>query len=352
MQESSEKRHSINVVLVGNEESGKTQFFNLYCPSMIPPPPGYVSTIGAECRLKDVSRSMFRNSSMKLNVWDTSGQSRFKNIIQAYYHDANIIVYFIDASVELNKYNINSWLSDINSKAAVGASVVMVLSKSHLVRQDVIGAKQMQLDDIIRCWNEKNRLRIICPVHIISSETKFGIQELEKRLLTAAKKIPDDLGLSVSLNQTKKNFINTESFIKGHPILTSILIGFCAAVILSATGVFAPLGVSALGVIYFGILIGFASFILSLQVKNSKCFEVQSTQDTPIITSDERMKPLFGIRKPEGVRSCVSKKEHKQSPNIEKISTKTLLLRAGINVAESLSSHQRSDGSKDQYSFV
>ena len=93
----------------------------------------------------------------------------------------------------------------------------------------------------------------------------------------------------------QKNLIKTESFIKKYPILLSVLTGFSAAVILSAAGIFAPLGVSALGVIYFGILIGIFSFALSYQVKNAICSESTITDDTPDRMSHERMKPLFDV---------------------------------------------------------
>ena len=303
MQDLSEQHHEINVVLVGDEASGKTEFFNLYCPSDIPTHQEYVSTIGAESRIiKPKSKGLLFNSGPRLIITDTSEQARFKKITQGYYHNANIVLYFVDASVELNEQyieHVNAWLRDIISKTKVVGSVIVVLAKSDLVSEDEIKDKRKKLDDIITCWNKETKYSIQFSGSTISSITRFGIedliQNLEKTIPTLAKKIPTSPTIPAPFYKMQKNLIKTESFIKKYPILLSVLTGFSAAVILSAAGIFAPLGVSALGVIYFGILIGIFSFALSYQVKNAICSESTITDDTPDRMSHERMKPLFDV---------------------------------------------------------
>ncbi len=81
------------VVLIGDTDTGKTSvmlrlshrnFTSVYVP-----------TIGIDFSVRTVTLDEIR---CKLQVWDTSGQDRFKMITQSYYRIAQGIIIFYDAS--------------------------------------------------------------------------------------------------------------------------------------------------------------------------------------------------------------------------------------------------------------
>lgn len=53
---------------------------------------------------------------IKLQIWDTCGQERFRNMDDSYYRDANGLLLVYDITNRMSFKCLNSWLIDITNK--------------------------------------------------------------------------------------------------------------------------------------------------------------------------------------------------------------------------------------------
>lgn len=62
-----------------------------------------MTTIGVDFRFKTVKAN---NKNVKLQIWDTAGQQRFRTITNTYYK--SIIIYYLGANAVILVYDITS----------------------------------------------------------------------------------------------------------------------------------------------------------------------------------------------------------------------------------------------------
>ena len=69
---------------------------------------------------------------VKLQIWDTSGQERFKNITSFYYRRGNRILVVYDITDRYSFTNLNSWLIEIEKKANKNVYKILIENKCDL----------------------------------------------------------------------------------------------------------------------------------------------------------------------------------------------------------------------------
>ena len=99
----------VKAVIIGDSGVGKTNVLIRYCDNSFKPT--YSSTIGVDFKLKTIQVDDLR---IKLQIWDTAGQEKFKNLSTTFYKGALIIIltYSIDSSSSFN--NVENWLKQIH----------------------------------------------------------------------------------------------------------------------------------------------------------------------------------------------------------------------------------------------
>lgn len=70
-------------------------------------PKSHMPTIGVDYKSKIMK---FDETSVKLQIWDTSGQERFKTITSSYYKGAKGVILAYDTTDESSFENISKWL--------------------------------------------------------------------------------------------------------------------------------------------------------------------------------------------------------------------------------------------------
>ena len=69
---------------------------------------------------------------IKLQIWDSAGQERFKSITQSYYRGAHGIITVYDVTKASTFENIQKWLEEIDRHADKGCKRLLVGNKSDL----------------------------------------------------------------------------------------------------------------------------------------------------------------------------------------------------------------------------
>ena len=56
---------------------------------------------------------------IKLHIWDTSGQDRFRSMTNLYYRDAQVAILTYDVTNESSLESLNYWLNELNDKVEI-----------------------------------------------------------------------------------------------------------------------------------------------------------------------------------------------------------------------------------------
>jgi len=71
----------------------------------------FITTIGVDFRFKTIT---VQDKVVKLQIWDTAGQEKFKTITSSYYRNAHAVMIVYDVTEYKTFQNIESWLNDID----------------------------------------------------------------------------------------------------------------------------------------------------------------------------------------------------------------------------------------------
>ena len=113
------------VLLLGDSSVGKTCFLLRYCDKSFQD--AHLSTIGLDYRLKTMT--LQNNKSIKLQIWDTAGQDRFRAITKNYYKGANGIILIYDVTSIQTYENVKNWISQIREESNPNVIIYLVGNK-------------------------------------------------------------------------------------------------------------------------------------------------------------------------------------------------------------------------------
>ncbi|XP_065054501.1 ras-related protein Rab-36-like isoform X2 [Rhopilema esculentum] len=125
------------IIIVGDLGVGKTSMINRFSHNVFEK--DYKPTIGVEYELKKFS---ILDRLVNLQLWDTSGEERFKSITNAYYRGSHAVLVVFDTTEIVTLHHTRSWLDDAlhNTRVTV-PEVFLVGSKMDL-------CKSSQLEEI------------------------------------------------------------------------------------------------------------------------------------------------------------------------------------------------------------
>ena len=113
------------VLILGDSSVGKTCFLLKYTDRVFNEV--YMSTIGLDYRLKTLT--LKNGKKVKLQIWDTAGQDRFRTITKNYYKGANGIILIYDITSTETYENVENWISQIKEEASPNVVIYLVGNK-------------------------------------------------------------------------------------------------------------------------------------------------------------------------------------------------------------------------------
>ena len=119
------------VLLLGDSAVGKTCFLLKYTDKTFQEI--HMSTIGLDYRLKNMKLKSGKN--IKLQIWDTAGQDRFRAITKNYYKGANGIILIYDVTSSKTYDNVKSWVSQIREEASPNVVVYLCGNKIDMTNE-------------------------------------------------------------------------------------------------------------------------------------------------------------------------------------------------------------------------
>ena len=131
---------TLKILLIGDSYVGKTslllQYIDRECPE------NHMATIGVEFKDKIIQ---INKKNVKLQVWDTSGQERYRSITKNFYRNADGVMFICDVTKESTFENIKNWLidSEQNSNNS-NFKKILVGNKIDLQKERVIDKEKLE----------------------------------------------------------------------------------------------------------------------------------------------------------------------------------------------------------------
>lgn len=127
----------VKSILIGDSGVGKSSLLYRYTDQDWNP--HYIATIGVDFKVMTFER---QNKVVKLQLWYTAGQERFRTITHAYYRGSHGIMVVYDVTNRETFDNIRHWLEDVKKYGAVDVPMVIVGNKA-----DVVKHRQVSLEE-------------------------------------------------------------------------------------------------------------------------------------------------------------------------------------------------------------
>ena len=104
--------YEVKICLLGDVNVGKTSIASRFCKNSFNE--NYINTIGGAYQQQNIVLN--NGTKMKLHIWDTSGQDRFRSMTNLYYRDAQVAILTYDVTNEQSLDSLNYWLNELNDK--------------------------------------------------------------------------------------------------------------------------------------------------------------------------------------------------------------------------------------------
>eukprot|EP00735_Rhodelphis_limneticus_P013180 TRINITY_DN672_c0_g1::TRINITY_DN672_c0_g1_i1::g.28862::m.28862 TRINITY_DN672_c0_g1::TRINITY_DN672_c0_g1_i1::g.28862 ORF type:complete len:210 (-),score=11.83,sp/Q05737/YPTM2_MAIZE/44.94/3e-56,Ras/PF00071.17/3.4e-56,Miro/PF08477.8/9.9e-19,Arf/PF00025.16/2.6e-17,Gtr1_RagA/PF04670.7/1.1e-09,GTP_EFTU/PF00009.22/1.8e-06,MMR_HSR1/PF01926.18/0.00041,SRPRB/PF09439.5/0.001,PduV-EutP/PF10662.4/0.047,ATP_bind_1/PF03029.12/19,ATP_bind_1/PF03029.12/1.1,FeoB_N/PF02421.13/0.2,FeoB_N/PF02421.13/4.7e+02,G-alpha/ len=105
----SSANYLFKILLIGEAAVGKTSLFASFLEQGAPS--HYLATIGVDFSVQTVQ---YKGKTVKLQVWDTGGQERFRSITQQYFRGAHGVMLVYDITKRKTFEALPYWLEDVS----------------------------------------------------------------------------------------------------------------------------------------------------------------------------------------------------------------------------------------------
>ena len=160
--ESQEYDYLFKLLIIGDSGTGKSSILNRYVDGTFTET--HMPTIGLDFKVRTFEHE---NLVVKLQIWNTAGQERFRSIISSYYKEAHGILLVFDYTDENSFNNLKNWLSEIHNYALNDIPVILAGNKI-----DLESMKQVSNQDAL-AYAHSHKLQLFD----ISCKQGKGIEE-------------------------------------------------------------------------------------------------------------------------------------------------------------------------------
>ena len=160
-----EETESFKIVLIGESGVGKTSIISQFMDHVFQPQ----LTMSTSASYSSNCLLLNDGSELKLDIWDTAGQEKYRAMTKMFYKDSNaaILVYDItrqDSFDVLSKY----WIDQLKENSSSNIILAIAANKSDLIEEEKVN------EETARKFAQENNA-IFCQT---SAKTSFGINDL------------------------------------------------------------------------------------------------------------------------------------------------------------------------------
>ena len=129
----------LKFIIIGDEVVGKSNLLSQYMDGQFKPE--YQSTIGVWLSFKNVE---IRNTTYRIQIWDTSGKENFRGITRVYYKNSACAIVVYDISNRVSFDNVSTWIEDCRNQTPKTIFMILVGNKSDLADKRQVSTEEGQ----------------------------------------------------------------------------------------------------------------------------------------------------------------------------------------------------------------
>lgn len=137
---------NLKIILVGDVSVGKTSVLQRYINNNFKD--DYTCTIQAEQKTKIINEDS--NTSIRMDIWDTAGQEKFRSLTRQYYRDSQGAIIVFDITKKTTFDSLQTWIDDIKDYSDKDIPIIIVGNKS-----DLIDEREVSENNINEFLNDK-----------------------------------------------------------------------------------------------------------------------------------------------------------------------------------------------------
>ena len=187
----------LKILLVGDSFVGKTSLLLKYTENIFSEV--HIATIGVEFKEKIINHN---NRTVRLQIWDTSGQERFRSITQNFYRNADGILFVFDVTNKDSFTHIKDWLID---SEILDADVSKIIIGNKIDLQEIREISKERMEEFGK--NKK------MDVYESSAKTGSNVDDIFRKLveLILANKTEEEINELYCKNQQNVSISSEES---------------------------------------------------------------------------------------------------------------------------------------------
>ena len=125
------------IVLIGDTSVGKTNILSKYLTDEFDAKSK--ATVSVEFSVKNFK---IENNIVKVQIWDTAGEERYRSITNAYYKGAKGSLLVYDITNKKSFENVEKWISDLKANADEDISMILLGNKTDLEDKRVVTTEE------------------------------------------------------------------------------------------------------------------------------------------------------------------------------------------------------------------
>ena len=119
--------YMLNLLIIGNSAVRKTSFLSRYVDDLFTS--AFVSTMGIDFKVKTV---VWNDKRVKLKIWDTAGQEKYRTVTTAYYRHAVGFILMYDITNEESFQAGQQWSIQVKTYSLSNDKVILVGNRCDL----------------------------------------------------------------------------------------------------------------------------------------------------------------------------------------------------------------------------
>mmetsp|Transcript_29321 Transcript_29321/g.33896 ORF Transcript_29321/g.33896 Transcript_29321/m.33896 type:complete len:225 (-) Transcript_29321:10-684(-) len=134
--------YMVKILILGDSAVGKTSFLTRFSKGT--ETTSHIATIGFDLKTKTLE---VEGKRIKLQIWDTAGQEKYRSIVQTYYKGAAGIILMYSVTDRKSFQNVENWMKQIKSDAVEGVVIVLIANKVDASEREVETAEGKRMAD-------------------------------------------------------------------------------------------------------------------------------------------------------------------------------------------------------------
>lgn len=125
---------SIKICFLGDASVGKTSIINVIQKKDFPTE--HATTVGACFYIRKIQ--VEDGSMVKMHIWDTAGQEKFRALTNSYFRDAQIVVLVYDITSEKSFQEMKKFYNDVQQYCLEDAKILIFANKTDLESERLV----------------------------------------------------------------------------------------------------------------------------------------------------------------------------------------------------------------------